>query len=914
MYKKIEKFHKDGSLSYEKKNFYLVMTCEVPILLAVAAVFWLIGSNRVMPSFCIAIVLFSICITILAAQYNEHKRFAYIYCLFMNFLFIPCMFFMIEGIYFGIAIFFVLGIMITVILIGQYKPVWVFVIIEVIFDALLVVYTYLNNDMVYFEKTTLSQSHSIALSFALVAIGVIYLFLYQSHIHSVMRLSVEKDREDIFKAENTKGRFLANMTHEIRTPMNAIIGMTDLMLKEDLSKDIRENADMIKSASTQLLQIINNILEFSKLDSGSAEIINNVYSFKRLIGDIIADTTSVYASDDIDFHIFIPKDIPDKLFGDEIRIRQVLKYLLYSPLSKNTNGSVNLDISFDYDSDNQAIALNFRIASTGTGLTDDEITAVYNAYSNYDSRQKTDYNRIGLEFSICRKIIEMMNGKLAIESIENIGNSIAFSFMNYVVDEKPVINYEHDSQVAPLIYIGDRKNENSWKRLIEELDISATYVKTPPSFRRVIEVRSFSSIYIPDFVYPEVKDYIKEFGCEDKVYITTRMNHCIGDFDNCKIIRHPINVLNFVETINGQYDASKYKSILEVEIIKYPYARLLCVDDSAVNLKVLENQLKEYDIMPTLVNSGKEALELIGKNEYDLIIVDQKMPEMDGIDLLNNTKKIPNSNKSVPIICATADYGEGIKEELEKVGFTDYLSKPINTLNLEKALFDYLPEELRVKNIIKKASKTDAEKTEQAISKDPLEFSPHLGLINLGGNKDAYHSVLLTYYNEGVQKLASVPAQFAQGDISLYTTNVHALKSSSASVGCVGISPLFKALETAGEQEDIQFIKDNSEKTFTLFEAVLDSVREYLLEEGVLSDEKEEDISENTEVVELDLDIINELSDSISKMNLRRSEEIINDLSSRNFGKDINTVIKKIKTSYENFEYNDIKSAIEELL
>ena len=913
-YKGILEYIEDENVSYEKKNFYLAMFCSVPTVLLVCLAFIIDGTNPIMILYCACIVLFFILCIGAAAITEKCIGFSHLFCFFLNFFIIPSMFFMSEGIYFGMTLFFILGIILTVVLLGRQKWSAVLVTIEFLYDLFLIVYAYYFKNKVYVGQSNMSQEDGIALSFGLVGVTVIFLFIYQNYVHKEMRIKIEKDNEFITKAENTKGRFLANMTHEIRTPMNAIIGMNDLILKEDLSKNAREHSDTIKAASTQLLQIINNILEFSKLDSGRAELINNEYSFKALIEEINNNISSIYVKDDISLEVFIKKDIPDRLFGDEIRIKQVLRYLLLSPLSRSSNGSVNLEVDYDYDEDNRVIVFKFRIASTGSGLTAEEIEAIYNAYSSYDSRQKTDYNRTGLEFSICQKIVKMMDGDIKIESIEGIGNAVEFTFSNYVVDDKPIIEFNEMDEVFPLVYAAEKRDAYAAKKLLEEVGIAATYVRSPIGFRSALEKRKYTAIYVPESAYEHVKEYIKSFECEDKVFVIGSISSCIGDFDKCKVIRRPVYLFNFIETINGKYDESKYKNSVEVEEIKYPYARVLCVDDSTVNLKVLENILREYGISPKTCLSGKEALELLETDEFDIMFIDQKMPEMDGIELVNRIKLLPNANSSAPTICATADFGNNIKEELKLQGFSDYLAKPINRIYLEKTLKEYLPLELRVINKGEKKEKvnTKAEAKKEKEQVDPLEFNPDLGIANLGGNKEAYISVLLAYYIEGVQKLIEVPVQYTSGDLQLYTTNVHALKSSSATVGCMGVSPLFKALEFAGKENNIDFIAKNNDQTFEYFSEVLNKVKAYLENENAF--EEEGDSVDDREVVVLDKELLQELSTCILTMNLRRSEEIIDLLLSNNYGNDINVKIKEIKKSYDNFEYMEIKKYIEELL
>lgn len=907
-------FVKSEKVSYEKKNYYLVMTCSFPILFCIGLIFLFGEGNNALSVFCLFASLYIIASSISVIFSKKLVRFLYFYCVILNFFIIPIMFFLCEGINYGMILFFVLGIILSVVLLGRQKLFIPFVVFEFIYYIALIIYSYVDADRIYFGMSGMEQDTAIALSFALVSVAVIFLFLYQNYIHGEIRHNIVKDNTAIVKAENTKGRFLANMTHEIRTPMNAIMGMTDLILKEELSKNTREQVETIKKASSQLLQIINNILEFSKLDSGRAELVNNEYSFKKMISEIVDNVTSVYLSEAVKLHVFISKNIPDRLFGDEVRVKQVLRYLLFSPLSKNANGTVNLSINYEYDSEKCVINLKFRIASTGGGLTEDEIEAIYNAYSNYDSRQKTDYNRTGLEVSICQKILNMMNGGVKIESIEGIGTAIEFSYTNYVIDEAPIVEFYNNDNRSILIYLNDRNQEYAWKKLADECEIPATYVNTPNSFKRAIENRQFTAIYVPETVYGDVKEYINAYECEEIVYVITTMNNKIGDFGNCKILRHPVYLFNFIESINGKYNVEQYSGVKEEKVIKYPYARVLCVDDSIVNLKVLQNMLKEYDIKATVCKSGAEALETVESNEFDIMLIDHKMPVMDGAELIANIKNMNNVNSTVPMICATADFGPTVRETLIKEGFTDYLAKPINAKYLKNILDMYLPEELKVVKVVTTKPVEVKNVEPKAPEVDPTEFTPELGISNLGGSKEAYLSVLIAFYKEGLQKLTDVPKQFADGDISLYATNVHALKSSSATVGCMGISPMFKALEFAGKDNDTNFIKENSAKTFELFVKVLDKIRDYLDAEGMLDTGEEEESLDSLDEVSIDVELLGELKNCIMSMNLRRSEEIMDILMSNNYGADINSKVRKIKDSYDNFEYMEIKTIIEEIV
>ena len=184
-------------------------------------------------------------------------------------------------------------------------------------------------------------------------------------------------------------------------------------------------------------------------------------------------------------------------------------------------------------------------------------------------------------------------------------------------------------------------------------------------------------------------------------------------------------------------------------------------------------------------------------------------------------------------------------------------------------------------------------------------------MVDVGGAEDVYYSVLNTYYNEGVDKLEAIPGQFMDGDINLFTTNVHALKSSSASVGALNISERFKALEFAGKDNDRKFIEENLDPTLRDFRELLVKVKQMLVEKGVFEGhDKGEDPMILLELEELDVEVMNELQQSLNNVNLKRCEEIIGELTGHNYGDDINANIRKMKEAYDMFDYHTVKETV----
>ncbi|MDO4965928.1 MAG: response regulator [Lachnospiraceae bacterium] len=861
----------------------------------------------------------SVIMLYLARITGEEEYYSKVICFVLNFLLLPLFFFISGDIYNGTALFFVLGIIITVFLNSKSKYIYPVVCLELAVDVFTVWFAFYKRDWLVIPRTYVDIVGSITVSFVLVAITVVFVCLYQAFIYRITKENINSGNRSISVAESSKTRFLANMTHEIRTPMNAIIGMTSLILKEKLSPEVKDQVNTINYASTQLLRIINDILEYSKLDSGKVELIKSQFSFRELIKEIIDSVAKEYEKDSIKFITFVDKNIPDILFGDDIRIKQVFKYLLFSALSQTENGTVILKIGSEENIIDRTVAINVELAITGAGFSDAEMDSIFNAYSNYDSRQKSNFKGMGIELNICKQLLNMMGGDLNVRSIEGIGTAVVFSFESYIVSDDKIVTIENDTEIRPLLFLEERQFEEYWQYLFRNLNISATYTRNISMLKKQLENVRFTHIFVLFNSYEKVKAIFEAFECLDKVYVITEHSAAYGDYDDCKILRLPVSCINISDVLNNTWKAEDYQVVKKKERYTYPYAKVLLVDDSLINIKVEESLLANYEIESRFANSGYEALDILKREKFDLVLLDQKMPEFDGIDTIHALRSSDYISSSIPVICVTAEFGNDVRDRLIAEGFDDYVSKPISINYLEQIFEKYLPEELRV---IIEESEPEKETKQVAVNdlkvENPEEitsFDPEIGIANLGGNVDAYISVLQTYYKEGILKQVSVPEMLNNGDISLYTTDVHALKSSSATVGAMGISPLFKELEFAGRDNNIDFIKENTAKTLEYFVTVLDKVKEYLISEDAL--EEDEDVSEyddNAETVALDADLLNELSSSIMVMNLRRCEEIIDELSKNNYGKDVNAKVKEIKESYDNFDYMAVKDIALSLL
>jgi CheY-like chemotaxis protein len=305
---------------------------------------------------------------------------------------------------------------------------------------------------------------------------------------------------------------------------------------------------------------------------------------------------------------------------------------------------------------------------------------------------------------------------------------------------------------------------------------------------------------VPDEAYENLRNIISLYQCEEDTYITTVHSAMYGDFGKCRLFYNPFSCITVADILNHKWNKDDYKRSATARTFMAKKAKVLVVDDNAVNLKVAAGIFGKYGINISVATCGQDGLKKIESDRYDLILMDMVMPDMSGSDVLQLIRqKEDKYYKEVPVVALTAQNGSNAREEILKLGFQEYLSKPIKRRYLEHCLLSFLPEELieRIKPEEQNKNEKPAKKTD---TPEPVQsgLNTEKGLLNIGFNQDAYAAILNTYYSEGLKYLDMLPDLLEAGDIQLFTTNVHGIKSSSASIGAMEVSGLFKELEFAG--------------------------------------------------------------------------------------------------------------------
>ncbi len=414
------------------------------------------------------------------------------------------------------------------------------------------------------------------------AIGL-FGFMLCAILHTIKQLiGIRLEANELMHINKAKDDFLANMSHEIRTPLNGILGLDEMILRDAREKRIHDYALEIKSAGNTLLSIINDILDLSKIESGSFEIIPVEYDTASTLNDVLNMTRVKAVKKGLEFNFNVSEDLPSMLYGDEIRIKQILLNIINNAVKYTNTGSVDVDI---YAKNKLNFTdLTVRVKDTGIGIKEEDKHKLFKSFQRLDERKNRNIEGTGLGLHITNLLLEMMNGTIEVESEYGKGSTFT--------------------------------------------------VKIPQRIVRVAPIGEFSKA---------VRDYLRNLEADE-----------IG--------------------------------------LYAPDARVLVVDDNDLNLDVIEGLLRDTKIRTDVAQSGAACIDMVRKVHYDVILLDQMMPGMSGVETLKemNSRGLLGDT---PVIALTADAIIGAKENYLNMGFSDYISKPVKTDVLETVLKEYIPRE-----------------------------------------------------------------------------------------------------------------------------------------------------------------------------------------------------------------------------
>ena len=537
------------------------------LVLHVIYAFYQFGSETGRMVLLVSAIMISV--TIIVAVFVKKEAFVLCFVLISVLVSSTIIGYLVHTLAFAILMYVLMAICITVFMEKRY------IAVSAVLSVIVCVgYIFIVPDRI--EENVPIFMHIVFIVSFIAAMVNLYVLVYQARKYMK---GMEEKATEAEHANESKMLFLANMSHEIRTPMNAICGMAELILRDEtLSEETRTNTENIQTAGKVLISIVNDILDYSKLESGNMEIIPVNYSFSAMIKDVL-NMMSVRVDDkEVDIRADIQDDMPDSLIGDEIRLRQILFNLLSNAIKYTEKGYVILDVKGKEDTG--FVDLTISVTDSGIGIKKEDLNKLFTSFQQVDTRKIRNREGTGLGLAICKELLSLMGGDIEVESTYGVGSKFTIHISQKISD---------------------------------------------------------SSVVVEKFKTHE----------EDEPQVVA------------------------------------------------PDAKVLVVDDNAVNLKVSQGLIRTFGITVDTCKSGRECLEILkDTKDYDIIFIDHMMPELDGIDTLNMIRSDPSEYmKKVPLIALTANVVSGVREMFISEGFDDYVPKPIDMVWLNAILRKYLPKE-----------------------------------------------------------------------------------------------------------------------------------------------------------------------------------------------------------------------------
>ena len=528
-------------------------------------------------------------------------------------------------------------------------------------------------------------------------------------------------KEQAEAANVSKSQFLANMSHEIRTPMNAVIGMAEIALRGELSPAQRENIRQIRSSAKTLLSIINDILDFSKIESGKMKLHIEKYQWIPLLDDVINIITNRIGGKNVEFIVDISPDIPYELWGDSVRLKQIMINLANNAVKFTQKGMVKLKISEEVISP-QEILLQIAVQDTGIGIKEEDKERLFHAFEQVDSKKNRNIEGTGLGLSITKRLLHLMDGEITVESKYQKGSTFTCRLPQKIAKQtkgQEEIPYK-DIYAVYLI-------ENTWVKEQLKKDLTRLYIKqkeilSEEQLAETVNTEKISHVFLErQTLTKKIEKQLKSNGDITVILLDREVGNNFGE--GVLAIKKPLHALLLEKIFRKEpvYEEQTEEENLFSFIA--PEANILLVDDNTVNLKVTEGLLEPLQMQIDTALGGREAIEKIARKQYDMVFMDHMMPQLDGIEATHIIRNSYEAYKETPIIAFTANAVSGTREMFLKEGMNDFVAKPIEMKVMLAKIKKWLPKD-KLKPLEVTESKEKGE-TKKHVVKTGATYTDH---------------------------------------------------------------------------------------------------------------------------------------------------------------------------------------------
>ena len=651
-------------------------------------------------------------------------------------------------------------------------------------------------------------------------------------------LKAAKEAAD--SASQAKSQFLANMSHEVRTPMNAIIGMTELVLNTPLAPKQAEYLKMVLQSGESLLGVINDVLDFSKVESGKVELEHLPFSLRECIGDAVKSLALRAHDKRLELALDVQRTVPDWLMGDAGRLRQIVINLVGNAIKFTPAGEVVVSVE-GLERQNGSVHLQFCVADTGIGIPPEKVEKVFEAFEQADTSTTRHFGGTGLGLAIVRRLVELMQGRIWVESSVGKGSRFLFTARLDLCDQPApdAITPRRSALRGTKVLIVDDNATN--RRIVEEMLVN--WELLPHSVKSVDEALEalrggfrqgqpfellLSDVNMPDADgFALIEQVRRDPSLSDIAVILLTSGDRDEDAARClelhvdQRLMKPIKqselfdaIVEVLGVISPPVDAGTQAP--EAAPTTRPL-NVLLAEDSVVNQRLAVALLERQGHRVTIANNGREALELSANGNFDVVLMDVQMPELDGLEASRRIRaREAQIGKHLPIIAMTAHALKGDRERCLEAGMDEYVSKPVRERQLLAALRAVLGEAV---------PESTAAPPEQDLAPDASIIDWDAALAICGGDHGLLRELVDAFLEESPRRIDEIRKAIDMADCELLSRAAHTIKGSARYFGASGVYERAFALEQLGSQKTL----DEAETNFGLLKQELAKLTAHLL-------------------------------------------------------------------------------------